>query len=585
MKMKVCLKNFDVLICSLVLVCVYIGVVFLETADPVETGAGIFSPRFFTSIIFILLMGFLAHRIKRKFVAFSCSSREKEAMLTALSENFPDIIWFKDSHQKYLFVNHAFLRECGKQNEDVIGKSTFDVWPADTAEKFNADDEKIHKMGDRIHVEHRIDDNDGTVSWVEIIKNPIVNEDGLIVASVGAARNITQRKQAETDRKVLENQLRQSQKMEAIGTLAGGIAHDFNNILAAIMGYTEISLDEITGDCRLKERLERILKAGYRGKELVDQILTFSRQNEREKQTIVLSTIVEEAVKMLRPLIPTNITIRTNLEKSSQSVIGDSGQAHQILVNLCTNAAHAMQETGGELDINLEDVHLEEDFTKKHVGLKPGPYVRLSLRDSGHGIPEEDIPRVFEPFFTRKKQGDGTGMGLSVVHGIVTSLKGTIDVYSKPGKGTTFTILLPGSQDRCRLGEKEETPVSRGNECIMLVDDEIYIVDMVKEMLESLGYTVAAFRDSGAALNFFHDQKDNVQVVITDMAMPGMTGEELSRELINIRTDVPIILCTGFSQTLSSDEAISLGIQDYIMKPFVKQELATSIRNVLDRAA
>ncbi len=585
MKIKSYLEKYDVWIFSWVLVFIYIGVVYMETSNAVMLREGrIISFQFIAGVFFILLMGLWSFKVKKKIMAFYVSSREKAVMLTALSDNLPDIMWLKDNSFKYLFVNQAFLRECGKKKEDVIGKSSFDVWPLETVEKFQADDKKVHETGDTVHVECRITDADGTTNWVEIIKKPMFNEDGVIVASVGVARNITQRKQAESERNELECQLRQSQKMEAIGTLAGGIAHDFNNILAAIMGYTEISLEEIPDGSRLRVRLERILKAGYRGKELVDQILTFSRQNEREKETVVLSSIVEEAVKMLRPLIPTNVEIRTSISKSSQTIIADPTQIHQILVNLCTNSAYAMRETGGVLEIEVEDIYLDKVFTKRHVGLNPGPYVCLTVRDTGHGISEEDIHRVFEPFFTTKKQGDGTGMGLSVVHGIVNSLKGKIEVSSKPGEGATFLIYFPSSAVQNQEVKEKQALISRGNEHIMLVDDEVYIVDMAKEMLESLGYEVAAFRDSGFALKYFQKKKDQVQLVITDMAMPGMTGEELSRELINIRPDIPIILCTGFSQTVSHEKARSLGIRDYIMKPFIKEELGKSIRNVLDRA-
>ena len=434
-----------------------------------------------------------------------------------------------------------------------------------------------------IKKERSIADDNGIMDWMEIFKSPIFNEEGAVVGTVGVARNITERKYAEYERKELEIQLRQSQKMEAIGTLAGGIAHDFNNILAAVMGYAEIALEEVSEDHQLKLRLERILNAGSRGKELVNQILTFSRQQEKAYQPVNLGSIVEEALKMLRPLIPSTIDIRSHLKPSLNIIMADPTQIHQIIMNLFTNSSHAMRVNGGNLEIYVEDIDLDQKSSAQYVELQPGPHVVLTVTDTGHGLDKDVIGRIFEPFFTTKKLGDGTGMGLSVVHGIVKGLKGAITVDSEPGQGTTFKLFFPCTNGNMKETEGFNAGMDSGDERIMVVDDELAIVDVTKEMLVSLGYKVDAFNNSLEAFECFKENSDGIDLVITDQTMPSMTGEQLSKMIKQIRPTMPIVMLTGFSEEMTKEKALEMGIEDYIMKPFVKRDLAVSIRQTLNR--
>jgi signal transduction histidine kinase/CheY-like chemotaxis protein len=392
-------------------------------------------------------------------------------------------------------------------------------------------------------------------------------------------------KQAEEQEKKLETQLRQAQKMEAIGTLAGGIAHDFNNILSAVIGYTELALINIPKESSLQNHLQQVLKAGSRAKDLVKQILTFSRQAEQEVGPFQIKLIAKEALKLLRASLPTTIEIRQDIQSDS-TVLADPTQIHQVLMNLCTNAGYAMQETGGTLEVSLTNVELDSHFTGRHSDMAPGPHLRLTVSDTGHGMTPDVLERIFDPFFTTKGPGEGTGMGLSVVHGIVKSFGGTITVYSEPGKGSTFHVYLPIAEDLKDEGETEVIePLPTGNERILLIDDEQPLVDIGKQMLERLGYEVITRTSSIEALELFRAQPDRFDLVITDMTMPNMTGDKLAMEIMKIRPDVPVILCTGFSPAITEEEANAWGIQALLEKPLLRHDLAKTIRQVLDESA
>jgi PAS domain S-box-containing protein len=383
--------------------------------------------------------------------------------------------------------------------------------------------------------------------------------------------------------KRLEAQLQQSQKMEAIGTLAGGIAHDFNNILMAIMGNAEICLYSLQEQSPERFSIEQILKASVRARDLIKQILTFSRQTEHELKPIKISIVVQEALRLLRASLPTSIEIRQRITAGRDTVLADPTQIHQVLMNLCANAHHAMREEGGILGVILDDVDINFENALKYPFLKQGPYIKLRVGDSGCGIEPEDMNRIFEPYFTTKAQDVGTGMGLALVHGIVKSHGGAVKVESQPGKGATFDIFFP-------LIEKEDQPVYEvleksppGNERILFVDDEKTIADLGKRMIEILGYKVDIRTSSIEALNAFKAKSEKYDLVITDMTMPNMTGEKLSKELMRIRPDVPIILCSGFSEMITENRAREIGIKGYIMKPFVMHEIAKTIRQALGK--
>ena len=424
---------------------------------------------------------------------------------------------------------------------------------------------------------------DGTVFPVEIAVSYHNQPDGVRI-STSVIRDISKRIDAEKEKKSMENQLRQAQKMEAIGTLAGGIAHDFNNILSAIIGYSElIELNPQTANTGYGSDIEKILKAAHRAKELVQQILTFSRQTEQEAKPIKIGSVVSEALKLLRASLPTTVTIRSPEIESASHIIGDPTQIHQIVMNLCTNAAHAMRLTGGVLEVEVFDL----EWDAKHAvlrELKPGPYVHLTVRDNGGGISRELMDRIFDPYFTTKQKGEGTGLGLAVVHGIVQSHGGSISVESTFGKGSVFNVYLPRLADadiESDLHYAGQLP--RGEERILFIDDEVPLADLGKRMLEGLGYHVVTKTDSREALEAFRAEPRQFDLVVTDMTMPKMTGEELTKKILAINPDIPVILCTGFSELIDANTAHAYGFAAFIYKPLELRKLAEMVRNVIDK--
>ncbi len=381
-----------------------------------------------------------------------------------------------------------------------------------------------------------------------------------------------------------ERQLQQVLKIQAIGTLAGGIAHDFNNILFPIVGYTELTMDEVPDDSVAHNNLEEVLKAAHRAKDLVQQILTFSRQSGQERKPVEVHLIIKEALKLLRASIPASIEIINNIDDDCHPVMGDATQIHQVIMNLCTNAYQAMQDKGGTLEVNLSEVNVGYEETVKKIGMQPGKHLQLLVRDEGCGMDAVVLNRIFEPYYTTKEQGKGTGLGLSVIHGIVKNHRGDISVTSSPGKGTTFKVYLPITEDADIANElAPSNGAAKGNERILLIDDEEQIVSMEQQMLENLGYEVTARTDSTKALEEFSEQPHNFDLVITDMTMPQMTGDELAQKLLDIKPDIPVILCTGFNEDITEEKALAMGIQKFVMKPVIKNDLATTIRTVLDQ--
>jgi len=393
---------------------------------------------------------------------------------------------------------------------------------------------------------------------------------------------VQERRRAENEKEKLEAQLRQSQKMQAIGTLAGGVAHDFNNILWVILGNTEMGLRKTPKDSPVHSNLQEILTASNRAKNLVDQILAFSRQDEQERSAVQIHIIAKEAVKMLESTLPAIIEIRKNIDLSCGSVFADPTQIHQMILNLGTNAYHAMEDKNGilEISLNVFDVDSKASCPELHQG----KYVELTVSDSGCGMDKETMERIFEPFFTTKEVGEGTGLGLATVHGIVKSMGGAIKVYSEIGEGTTFRIFLPqhGEENSGKIEKQQELPDLKGNERILIVDDEQQVVKMVQEMLEELSYTVTTVTDSKAALERFASNPDDFDLVITDQTMPEMTGVELAKQIIHIRPDIPILLTTGFSKTITEEKIKNSDIRKYLRKPIVFHDLEKVVRQVLD---
>jgi signal transduction histidine kinase/ActR/RegA family two-component response regulator len=419
-----------------------------------------------------------------------------------------------------------------------------------------------------------------------ISTSPIFDSEGHLTGSVQVARDIT-------ERKMMEDKLRQAYKMEAIGTLAGGIAHDFNNILAAIVGYTEMLESSIEKESLEYDYVTQMLKAGGRAKDLVQQILAFSRESDHEFEPIQIKFPIKEALKLIRASLPATIEIQRDIQADAM-VLADPTQIHQVVMNLCTNADHAMQERGGILGVSLRnadfgigngDLGLGNGNLKSGIGLVPGPYVKLSVSDTGCGMPPHIVTRIFDPFFTTKEKGVGTGMGLSVVHGIVKSHGGAIDVYSEPGQGTTFNVFLPALESRSEAETRVDKPIFGGSENILFVDDEHMVVDVMGKALKSLGYHVVTRTSSMEALELFQEEPDRFDMVITDMTMPKMTGRQLAEKLIQIRPNLPIILITGFSTAIDEETAPAAGIQAIIFKPILKRDIAEAVRKILDQEA
>ena len=386
-----------------------------------------------------------------------------------------------------------------------------------------------------------------------------------------------------TRQQKLEVQLHQAKKMESIGTLAGGIAHDFNNILFPMFGYLEMMLGDVPEDSPLHESLEKVFNGAKRARDLAKQILTFSRQKDPEMKPLKVHLVVKEALQLVESFLPSTIEISQNIKTDCGPVMADPTRIHQIVMNLCTNAFHAMEETGGKLKINLQEVELAaEDL--KDPSMISGPYACLVIVDTGPGMEQKIIDRIFDPYFTTKKEGKGTGLGLAVVHGIIKSHRGQISVCSEPGQGTEFHVCLPVIKKKKETSKVEtDTPIQKGNERILLVDDHDIIVKIEKQMIERLGYCVTACTDSIDALKAFRMQPDKFDLVITDLTMPNMTGDKLAGELIKIRSEIPVILCTGFSELMSKEKAESLGIKGFLMKPVVLKDLSSMIRKVLDK--
>lgn len=385
-----------------------------------------------------------------------------------------------------------------------------------------------------------------------------------------------------THRKQMETQLQQARKMESIGTLSGGIAHDFNNILGIIIGNTELALDNVPKWNPIHINLTEIKNASLRAADIVRQLLSFSHKTEQKLKPTDFKILIEDSLKFLKSLIPSTIEVRTNLNAQARTILADPTQINQIMMNLCINASQAMEQTGGRLDIKLDNLILDEKNDSGPRDLHHGHYTRLTVADNGPGIPPEIIDRIFDPYFTTKEVGKGSGIGLAVVHGLVKNHSGAISVDSKTGKGTTFTIFFPIIKDKPQLNDAADKKFPHGTENILFVDDESAIVSMIKKMLESLGYNVETRQNPVEALAVFHSRPHSFDLVITDMTMPKMTGVTLSEKIMKIRCDVPVIICTGHNAGINGEKARSMGISAYVMKPISKQDLAITVRRVLD---
>jgi PAS domain S-box-containing protein len=502
--------------------------------------------------------------------------KESRDQLYAIFNSARDGILVADVQTKtFVAGNRTICEMLGYSVEEIKKLNVDDIHPVKDLPHVVNQFEKQVRMEIDLAIDIPVLKKNGAVFLADISTSPVTMNGKQCV--IGIFRDVTERKQ-------IEERARHKQKLEAIGTLAGGIAHDFNNILAAILGYSELVQAELPQSSEIHDDLAEIIKAGNRAKDLVKQILAFSRHSTNNFSPLKIQSGVKEVLQLLRATLPTTIEIKQKIDNNCGSVRADATQIHQVIMNLCTNAFHAMEETGGTLGVKLQEVYFTDNQEPSIDNLPPGTYLKLEVSDNGKGIDGKIVNHIFDPYFTTKPQEKGSGLGLSVVYGIVKDHGGTINVETKIGYGTTFTVLLPvidRADDTPESEVKNQSQPPSGNEHILFVDDEASVAVFSKKMLETLGYTVRCETDSLVALEAFRNNAQAYDLVITDQTMPHLSGAALSKALMKIRPDIPIILCTGFSSTFSEHQAKALGIRAFVMKPISKLELAQTIRKVL----
>lgn len=508
--------------------------------------------------------------------------KRAEASVTLLAsavEQAGEQVVVTDAHLKIQYVNPAFERVTGYTREEVMGLNPRLLKSGQHDEAFYKDMWDTLAKGEPWtgHIINK--KKDGSFFEEDASISPIKDELGNIVNYVAVKRDVTEEVK-------IERQFRQSQKMEAIGTLAGGIAHDFNNILTAITGYTDLAIHDLPEDSSVRADMEEVAKAGKRATELVKQILAFSRQTEEERHPVNVGLIAKEALKLLRASIPSSIEISRNIDTKARTVLADPTQIHQVIMNLCTNAYHSMEGRHGVLAVGLLEETIDADSASViRADMKPGTYVHLTVTDTGRGMSKEVIDRIFEPFFTTKAVGEGTGMGLSVIHGIVERLGGVIIVQSEEGKGSAFHVYLPLTEKALERESVETEQIEGGREQIMFVDDEEPIANLGDRILESLGYVVTVFTDPSEAWDAFRERPSDFDLVVTDLTMPRMTGLELSVAVLNVRPEIPIIMSTGYGESLDLDEISDKGIRAMLKKPLTRGSLGKAVRKALEEKA
>lgn len=504
------------------------------------------------------------------------SAVERNRLAAAVHQAVEGIV-ITDPDGRIRYVNPGFERLTGYSREEALGRDFLEIGDGVHDQSFYGHIRESLARGEEWKGHLRSRTKRGVFNEEEISIAAVREDLGGLLGYVCIKRDVT--KEA-----ALERQLRQAQKLEAVGTLAGGIAHDFNNILGAMMGYTELALFDLEKDHTVRGHLVEVMKGAQRARDLVKQILAFSRKGEREIQPLMVSPIVKEALKLLRASLPTTIDIQDDITSCKHLIMGDATQVHQILMNLCTNAAYAMKDHGGILGVTLDEITLDAASCEMHARLKFGTYVRLTVTDTGTGMDASTLERIFEPYFTTKPQEEGTGLGLAVVHGIVHGCGGEINVASEPGGGTRFEVLLPALVAGVEVSPKIETPASTpgGTERILIVDDEVALTDIAVKLLKHLGYRPTARNSSAEALELFKSRPDGFDLLLTDQTMPEMAGDELVRRVRAVRPGLPVVICTGFSEKITRESLEALDVRHYLLKPIVLEQLAQAVRNALD---
>ncbi|MCH8953782.1 PAS domain S-box protein [candidate division KSB1 bacterium] len=508
-------------------------------------------------------------------------AEEQLSMLSRAVEQSPVGVIITDTQGNIEYVNPKYTQVSGYTSEEVIGRKPSILKSGKTPEEYKKVWETI-TTGGEWRGEFQNKKKNGEPYRESLSITAVKNSAGATRHFLIVLEDITARMQAEEKRKQLEEQLRQAQKMETLGTLAGGIAHDFNNILQAIRGYADMSMDEVPPKSQAHADLQEVMKATNRGKKIVQKILAFSRREAHEPRPLRIHPIVREALNLLRATLPTTIDLRQELKRECGTVLGDSGQIHQVVMNLCTNSFQAMRKNGGVLMVSLEKVVSDDEFLQSHPKLNEQEYVQLTVSDTGEGMDQTTMARIFEPFFTTKNRGEGTGLGLSVVHGIVTSHKGDIIVESEPGQGTTFRVYFPVIESAAEKARKSDGKIAGGHERVLLVDDDRVVISVIKRLLDRSGYDVTTRSGGVESLETFRAHPDDFDLVITDQTMPKMTGMKLAGELLNIRPDLPIILISGFGDEVTEKSARARGIKEFILKPVSREDLSKAVRRVID---
>lgn len=527
-----------------------------------------------------------AEEEKAQLIAQLESQRQR---LNNVVANVPGFVWEAwgepdAANQRVNYVSDYVETVLGYSVEEWLATPNFwlTIMHPDDQERAAQEAAAGFQSGQPSRIEFRWIAKDGHLVWVETRTLVITNEQGQPVGLRGVTIDISERKQVEETLRQREEQLRHAQKMEAIGTLAGGIAHDFNNVLGIIVGYCELAQMGLPLEQAAQPYLAQILKASNRAKDLVQQILTFSRQQEHERKPIRLQPVLEETLQLLRATLPSTIELRQRLDPQAPLALADPTQIHQVMMNLGTNAWHAMQEQGGVLEVTLSSIEIDAALAEAHPDLRPGHYLQLVVSDTGHGMDRATLKRIYDPFFTTKAPGKGTGLGLAVVHGVVKNHRGAITVATEPGKGTTFTLYLPAHASAQIAPPSQPTPPSaRGQARILFIDDEETLAQLGKMLLEQMGYQVTVQTNSLAALEKFRAQPEAFDLVITDQTMPRMSGTELAKTLLTDYPTLPILLTTGYNATISQEQAQALGIRDLLMKPYTVQSLGLAIRHAL----